>query len=41
MYVYIYIYIYIYILFTKIFETFWSGDATDICVLADFESKNS
>ena len=28
-----------YILFTKIIETFWSGDVTDIQVLAHFEPK--
>ena len=28
-----------YILFTKIIETFWSGDVTDIQVLTHFEPK--
>ena len=28
-----------YILFTKIIETFWSRDVTDILVLAHFELK--
>ena len=28
-----------YILFTKIIETFWSGDVTGIRVLAHFEPK--
>ena len=30
----------IYILFTKIIETFWSRDVTDIWLLAHFEPKS-
>ena len=39
-YIYICIYIHTYILLTKITETFWSRDVTDIWVLAHFEPKN-
>ena len=36
---FLFMYIYIYYLFIKFIETFWSGDFTDIPVLAQFEVK--